>query len=417
MTTNLYAYFMNFCLKIFFCVALTKGLFSNGLFGQDYVERSVQNWNTYMRGDLESLKEDALETIRRGLEEKNEYAIAVGKRSLGTYLSRVGHTEKSFRYLEDAATWFSKEGDKQLEAETLNELGNAYQLSGRLLQAKKAYLYSIKAGKGSSDPTAAFLAEINLAQAYLEMKDTNAASALVHHYKRRSAFFQKWEAVANAYAVLASIAQGQGNNDLSVEFFEKSAYFGLRSNAPLIRGQALNNLAIVRFADGDNGNAERLFLEAWRLRMKSGLATSISESMFNLALFYEEIGANQNAIKWYKKQLDFTQEKQLIDEFREASMSYSDLLSSEGRWEEANEVLKELAVKQADIMKSKAQLSYDEYHQLDGLNSYMDELQREQHVPKNSSIVQIGWWVVGLIVIGYFLFKYIFRHKTDQQFN
>jgi len=379
------------------------------LFGQQYVEQAIQNWNTYMRGDLNLLKEDAFETIRRGVEEEDDYAIAVGKRSLGTYLARSGSTEKSLIYLEDATTYFLKEGDLQLAAETLNELGNAYQLAGRLTDASKAYLNSIQAGRRSSDPTAVFLAEINLAQAYLELNDTTRAYALVQDYKRKSASFNKWEAVANAYAVLGKIAQGQGKNDLSVEFFQKSAFFGLKSKAFSIRGQALNNLAIVKFADGNNTDAEDLFKEALKLRKQAGAVNAIAESQFNLALFYEQTDRIQKAIFWYQEAIAFAIKHNLSKELQESATALSDLYANQGNWKEANDVLKKLSSNLVDVLNENQKDSNLELRQLDGFDAFLNNDQSLKNNGGQGSLIY--WFIAGFVALCLLVLGIAYRRK------
>jgi tetratricopeptide (TPR) repeat protein len=353
---------------------------------------------------LDLLKEDALETIRKGSMERNDFALAVGKRSLGTYLARTGKPERSLIYLEDAITCFLKEGDQTLAAETLNELGNAYVLLKQPSQAQKAYYGSIKAGLKSSDPTAGFLAEINLAQAFLELKDTSKAIALIQDYKRKSAYFKKWEAVANSYVILGKIAQSQGKNDLSVEYFEKSAYFGLRSNAFAIRSQALNNLAIVKFANGDNKNAERLFLNALKLRKTRGEVRLQSESLFNLAVFYEEIGKQDAAERWYRSAIAFAIEKNLGSELKDVAMALSDLYERQGKWSESNVVLEELVEQQTLLWSKKSDIENREFRQLEGLQEFLNHYPSEEKATeKNATINPWIWGVLAiatLIVIG-----------------
>ena len=364
---------------------------------QSYVTRSIRNWNDYMRHDLELLKEDALETIRKGLLDKNEFALAVGKRSLGTYLARTGKAERSLIYLEDASICFLKEGDQTLAAETLNELGNAYLILRRGSQAKKAYFSSIKAGLKASDPTSVFMAEINLAQAFLELKDTAQAIALIQDYKRKSAFHKKWEAVANSYAILGKIAQAQNKNDLSVEYFEKSAYFGLRSKAFLIRANALTNLAIVRYSNGDNKNAERLFLQALNLRKLSGEVKSQSESMFNLAVFYEENGKKNEAVSWYRSAINFAIQKQLSPELKDASLALSDLWEGQGNWSEAKRVLEELVEQQSILWLKNKDIENQEFRQLEGLQAFMENHPLE--LKKSSLTSETRPWIWSVVLI------------------
>lgn len=50
---------------------------------------SLDSWNYYIRNNLDSLKLDAFRILLLGVEKNNEFAINVGKRSLGSYLIRT----------------------------------------------------------------------------------------------------------------------------------------------------------------------------------------------------------------------------------------------------------------------------------------------------------------------------------------
>ena len=380
--------------SIFFLVCQSNSL------AQEYVKRSIRNWNELMRSDLEALKGDALETIRRGISERNSFAVAVGKRSLGTYLARSGHPEKSLPFLDDAAAFFLKEEDHILSAETYNELGNALVFLSRPKEAIDVYLFSLKEGHKAPDPTAAFLAEINLAQAYLDIGDTNRAYTLIHHYKRKSGYFEKWEAVANSYAILGKIAQAQSKNDLAVEYFRKSAFFGLRSDAHVIRAQAFTNLAIVRFGQGLNETAENLFLKALNLRRKVAQSPSLFEGMFNLAVFYEETGQTDKAIHWYQSAASLAYGKGLISELVEVSKSLSHLYENEGNMEDALYVLRQLSDQEKMLFQQKNERAESEQIQIAGIQQFVGNDDRKR---VENSIQQENMTSVVLAAISFIL--------------
>ncbi len=272
-----------------------------------------------MRTDLYALREDAVKTIIRGVEEKNDFAINVGKRSLASYLVRNQGDPGAIVLLQDAAHYFVNIGDEVLATETYNELGNAHLLLGNTSLAVEYFHESLEIGKSSHDPTSSFLAEVNLAQAYLIKGDTTKAIGLLEDYKRRSMNLKKFEAVANSYVILGQISQNQGNKKLSDEYFEKSARYGLRSNARLIRAQALTNLAIVAFNENLKERAEKLFLEAFVLYSKVGSTIRIAESMFNNATLYLENNELTKAHSWYKRMLNYSLKHLLTQSMNDAN--------------------------------------------------------------------------------------------------
>ena len=291
----------------------------SSLHAQEWVQRALLNWNELMRTDLLALRADAIRTLTRGVEEKNDFAIHVGKRSLASYLARNQADPDAIVLLQEAAHYFVRIGDEVLATETYNELGNAHLLLGNTASAIQAFLSSLDHGKSSNDPTSSFLAEVNLAQAYLMEGDTLKACGLLDDYKRRSLQWKKFEAVANAYVILGQIAQAQGKKALSDEYFEKSARYGLRSKARQIRAQALTNLAIVAFNENRKERARTLFVEAFNLYAKVGSIVRIAESMNNLGVFYLETNQFANSMKWYTKSLRYCAQRLMVEQMNDAN--------------------------------------------------------------------------------------------------
>jgi tetratricopeptide (TPR) repeat protein len=282
---------------------------------------SLENWNLYMRNDLDSLKLDALYIYRLGVKGGNPFAINVGKRSLGTYLIRTGNQEKGIEYLKAANFYFAKKENYILQTETLNEIGNGYLYFSKPHVAEKYYLKSLKCGKKSPDPTSAFLAEVNLAQAYIDMGNTTKATAILNHYKNQAKKMKKLESVSNAYALLGAIQSGKGKFSLSKELFRKSAYYGFASNAIAQIAHAYTNMAIVYFQEGNQKEALNYFNKSLEIRLKTKNVRSISESYFNLGEYYSGIGDVQTAALYYEKCKAYCEENNLLKEEMEVLLS------------------------------------------------------------------------------------------------
>jgi tetratricopeptide (TPR) repeat protein len=288
---------------------------------QEAAQLSLENWNLYMRNDLDSLKLDALHIYRLGVRGGNPFAIHVGKRSLGSYLIRTGNQEKGIEYLKAANFYFAKKENYILQTETLNEIGNGYLYLSKPRVAEKYYLKSLKCGKKSPDPTSVFLAEVNLAQAYMDMGNTSKATAILNHYKKQAKKMKKLESVSNAYALLGTIESGKGNFSLSKELFRKSAYFGFASNAIAQIAHAYTNMAIVYFQEGNQKEALNYFKKSLESRLKTKNVRSISESYFNLGEYYSGIGDFQTAAIYYEKSKVYCKENNLLKEEMEAQLS------------------------------------------------------------------------------------------------
>ena len=317
---------LTLCLLLFgFLSFAQKGEFASKSNAQVKIQAaaqiSLENWNLYMRNDLDSLKLDGLHIYRLGVKGGNPFAIHVGKRSLGSYLIRTGNQEKGIEYLKAANFYFTKKENYILQTETLNEIGNGYLYFSKPRVAEKYYLKSLKCGKKSPDPTSAFLAEVNLAQAYIDMGNTTKATAILNHYKNQAKKMKKLESVSNAYALLGAIQSGKGKFSLSKELFRKSAYYGFASNAIAQIAHAYTNMAIVYFQEGNQKEALNYFNKSLEIRLKTKNVRSISESYFNLGEYYSGIGDVQTAALYYEKCKAYCEENNLLKEEMEVLLS------------------------------------------------------------------------------------------------
>lgn len=317
---------LTLCLLLFgFLSFAQKGEFASKSNAQAKIQAaaqiSLENWNLYMRNDLDSLKLDGLHIYRLGVKGGNSFAVHVGKRSLGSYLIRTGNQEKGIEYLKAANFYFTKKENYILQTETLNEIGNGYLYFSKPRVAEKYYLKSLKCGKKSPDPTSAFLAEVNLAQAYIDMGNTTKASAILNHYKNQAKKMKKLESVSNAYALLGAIQSGKGKFSLSKELFRKSAYYGFASNAIAQIAHAYTNMAIVYFQEGNQKEALNYFNKSLEIRLKTKNVRSISESYFNLGEYYSGIYDFQTAALYYEKCQDYCKENNLLKEEMEVLLS------------------------------------------------------------------------------------------------
>ncbi len=300
---------------------------------QEAATQSLENWNYYLRNDLDSLKIDAVQILMIGLVEKNDFAINVGKRSLGSYLIRTGQQLNGITYLKESNTYFEKRENLVIQTEILNEIGNGYLNYGKPLEAEKYYLKSLKCGKNSPDPTSSFLAEANLAQAYINFGNLEKAKAILQHYKSESLKRAKFEAVSSAYALLGTIAEIEKNVPLAKEYYRKSADFGFKSKALSLCGQAYNNMAIVFFQENEFEKSLEYFQKALEIRLKTKNVKSISESYYNLGDYYSGLENYPEALKYYLKCEKYSKSMKLVKEELDAILAISQVYKSQNQWE------------------------------------------------------------------------------------
>lgn len=309
--------------------------------------KSLLNWNDFMRNDLDSLKIDAYRILMIGINGKNEFAIHVGKRSLGSYLIRTGKPKEGIQFLMAANRFFEKKSNTIIQTEILNEIGNGYLNSDKPLEAEKFYLKSLKCGKESPDPTSTFLAEANLSQAYIRLGNIDKATAILHHYKNEALKRLKLEAVATAYSLLGTIEQQKENKSLAKEYFRKSADFGFRSKALNQVANAYTNMAIVFFEEDDKIKSLDFFKKALEIRLKTKNSKSISESYFNLGDFNKEIKNYDEALIYFDLCINYSQEKQLFLEQMDALLEIGSIYKLQQKWKEAFRSME----KYADLQK------------------------------------------------------------------
>ena len=300
---------------------------------QEAATQSLENWNIYLRSDLDSLKSDAIQILMIGLEGKNDFAINTGKRSLGSYLIRTGQQLKGIQYLKSANTYFEKRENFVVQTEILNEIGNGYLNNGKPIEAEKYYLKSLKCGKNSTDPTSAFLAEVNLAQAYIYSGNDDKAEAILQHYKTESLKRNKFEAVSSAYALLGTIAENKKNVPLAKEYYRKSADFGFKSKATSLIAQAYNNMAIVFFQENELERSLEYFQKALDLRLQTKNSKSISESYYNLGDYYNLSKVYDKAIEYFLICKDYSKNKILVKEELDAILAISEVYKTQNKWE------------------------------------------------------------------------------------
>jgi tetratricopeptide (TPR) repeat protein len=317
---------------------------------QEYIQEeatnSLERWNHYLRNDLDSLKLDAKFIYTIGVRGNHEFAKNSGLRSLGSYLIRTGKPERGIVFLKKASHYFKLKGNWILHTEILNEIGNGYLNWSKPLQAKKYFLLSLQSGKKSPDPTSEFLAKINLAQAYVQLDQLEKAIVLAQDYKSKAIKYKKYEAVANAYALLGTIAEQRLNIPLAKEYYTKSAFFGFKSNAKSQIAQAYTNQAIVYFQEGKANEALHYFNKALVIRLQTNNGKAICESYYNLGAFYTELNKLTDAEMFYHKSREYAKSKKLLRDELDALMALKDLASANGNSEKSLAYLEEYVVLQ-----------------------------------------------------------------------
>lgn len=247
-----------------------------------------------MRNDVDSLQILATELAKT--KDRNAFSMAVSKRIFGCYQVRKGQINGGINLLKESKNYFLSIGDMQLLCEELNELGIAYYLQGDLETSTFFFKSSLTTGAQSPKETDVILAEVNLAKVFIAKKDFKQATAILNHYVFIAKEFKKWEAVANAYSVLADVQLNLGNYSKAKIYCEKQLRFAKKGNALNLKINALNNQALIFFFEGKPTEALSLFKQILSIRKKQNIPSKIYDAYYNLASFYVDVNpdlANQ----------------------------------------------------------------------------------------------------------------------------
>jgi tetratricopeptide (TPR) repeat protein len=217
---------------------------------------------------------------------KNAFTRAISCHILGIYEVRKGDFSNGIVLLKAAKNYSLSMQDLELLTSDVNELGNAYFLKGDFKTAEFYYKTSLDIGEDSPNETDAFLALVNLARIHILQKKYSEAKQELEKYIFLATKNEKWEAVANAYAVFADLALEQKNNKLAKLYCENSFSFSNKTMKSYFYLNALTNKAIIFFLSNEKKQALELFQKILRDRKTENIPHKIFEAYFNLADYF-----------------------------------------------------------------------------------------------------------------------------------
>ena len=244
----------------------------------------------YVRYNIDSLKILAEELKKSS--NKNAFTRAISCRILGIYEVRKGDFNNGVVLLRAAKNYSLSMQDLELLTSDMNELGNAYFLKGDFKTAEFYYKTSLDIGEDSPNETDAFLALVNLARIHILQKKYSEAKQELEKYIFLATKNEKWEAVANAYAVFADLALEQKNYKLAKLYCENSFSFSNKTMKSYFYLNALTNKALVYFLSNEKKQALELFQKILRDRKTENIPHKIFEAYFNLASYFVESDKN-----------------------------------------------------------------------------------------------------------------------------
>lgn len=270
--------------KVFAEKNTTFSAFKSSKSIEEKTRKALELWEYYLRNDVDSLQFLASELATS--KNRNSFSHAVSKRIFGCFQVRKGKILEGIKLLKESKNYFLSIGDMQLLCEELNELGIAYFLQGDLETATFYFKSSLTTGAQSPKETDAILAEVNLAKVFIAKKDFKQATAFLNHYIFTAKELKKWEAVANAYSVLADVNLNLEKYELAKSLCKKQLNYAKKGKALNLKINALNNQALIFYFEGNPNKALVLFYEILKIREKQNIPSKIYDAYYNLASYY-----------------------------------------------------------------------------------------------------------------------------------
>ncbi len=285
--------------SLFVTTALCQSDYSEFLKESDQYKKAeigLELIEYYTRKDVDSLRVIATELLMTDSQNKVELTNVVSDYSLGVYFSRKGQINKGVTCLKRALHYFQKRMDFDNSALILNQLGNSYILDGEYANAIQFYIKSLDVGAKAVDEEYQYVGKIGLSKSYFFLGDTVKGISMMLEYKNDALKFSRFEAAANAYSILGMVELDRGGIHKSLDFFEKSIDFGLKSKSLMQLSHVYTNKAIVFFTIDDLDSSLFYFEKSLKIRQELNNPRQITEAYFNLTSYYTEQKLYQEAL-------------------------------------------------------------------------------------------------------------------------
>lgn len=287
----------------------------------------------------DSLRVIGEELFMYGIDEHYYPAIEQGKLTLATWFILSGQTADGITMAKALLSNMEERGDDRMVSSTAGtiSLGYVAQKDGKSANywAKRAAKY----GQKNADPLIRAESLMALAESYYLLRQPQKAIETYQQYISAIKPYKKYRSMSAAYARLGDIYRYEGKLTLTKRFFNYSMKYARLSEASIALSHAMNNMAIVFFEEGDTAKARNYFTQAMELRIRINDPKSISESYYNLGDYYFYTSNYEQAIRWYRKSLDYAKSKNMLSEQADAVKAIATLLKSTGDYKGAADEL------------------------------------------------------------------------------
>ena len=285
----------------------------------------------YVKDNLDSLLLLGHELLIESNKQKDELGIFSARRIIGTYKIRTSEIDAGLELLRSSKNFFLGKENFTAVTEVCNEIGNAYQYSGKIDDAIKWYKESLKYGRIASDDNIKNIALVNLAQAYIIKSDFEKAETAALEYRDWVLAIGAIDAISNSYAVLGNIELQSENFANAISYFQHCEKFARKSGSKTQLAHAYTNLGISAFYLGEKEKCVDYFIQALELNKSIQNVKPICDSYLNLGGVYFEMSDFSKAELYYLEGLEVAKTGKIYAsqiEFLEALM---ELKNEEGK--------------------------------------------------------------------------------------
>ncbi len=202
----------------------------------------------------------------------------------GQALDAQGECEAAQPVLERALSLAQDQGDKQIEADSLRELGNA---ANRLVEYDRAvslYARSLAASRELGDKRGESATLNNWGSVEWDLGDLGAAQK---HYLEALVLYRELGNLlgeAKALNNLSNVVADQGDLSAALAYSEQALRLHRAMGNPRGQSAVLNNLGATYFSLGQYASSRKSYQQALAFHRQSGNAQAEAETLANLSL-------------------------------------------------------------------------------------------------------------------------------------
>jgi predicted ATPase/class 3 adenylate cyclase len=213
--------------------------------------------------------------------------------NLGVDYYYHGDWEKAKEYYHRSLEIREKIGDINGVATVSNNLGEVLSDQGRLDDAMKSFSRCLKTWERIGYALGVALSRSNLGRACTRQGDWQKS---VEHLEKSRQIFEQLQSkafLAEVHQRLADAYLGLGQLQKARGFCESSLALAAECNMPIAEGVSRRTLGQVYRASGEWSKAEESLNESQRILRKLGAHYELSQTLWQLALLYYEMGKNR----------------------------------------------------------------------------------------------------------------------------